>query len=156
MASEMRRLAKLLIDRHDEAFESRYPREESMQRVERALEGFCAKGMVYKSAWRDTAGPATLDVSFAPSPNTRFILNSLSLVLSAMLVATVWALSAPGEVILGRALLSIGTLLALLAFPFVIVAFASRREAEEATLRRRLRKAIVDEEELPRKKAGSS
>ena len=150
MASEMRRLAKLLIERHDEAFESRYPREESIRRVERALEGFSAKGMVFKSAWRETAGPATLDVSFAPSPNTRFILNSVSLVLSLMLIATVWALFSPGEVILGRALLSIGTLLAILAFPFVIVAFASRREAEEATLRRRLRKAIVEEEESNR------
>jgi hypothetical protein len=37
-------------------------------------------------------------------------------------------------------------MLALLAFPFVMVAYGSRREAEEANLRRAIRRAIVDEE----------
>jgi len=41
--------------------------------------------------------------------------------------------------------------LALLAFPFVMVAYGSRREAEEANLRRAIRKAIVDDERLARR-----
>jgi hypothetical protein len=31
--SEMRRLARLLVERRDESFTSRYPREESVRRV---------------------------------------------------------------------------------------------------------------------------
>jgi hypothetical protein len=37
--------------------------------------------------------------------------------------------------------------LAILAFPFVVVAYGSQREAEEATLRKKIRRAIVEEEE---------
>ena len=69
-----------------------------------------------------------------------------------LLGATAFALLAPGEPVAGRVLLAIGTLAAILVFPFVVVAFGSRREAEESMLRRRLKKAIVDEEEEPRKK----
>ena len=146
MASEMRRMAKLLMERREEAFRSRYPREESMRRVDAALEGFQSKGMVYATAWRSDAGATFLDVRFAPSRSTRAFLNTSSLVFLVLLGATAFALLAPGEPMAGRVLLAIGTLTAILVFPFVVVAFGSRREAEEATLRRRLKKAIVDED----------
>ena len=152
MASEMRRMAKLLVEHRDEAFASRHARDESMRRVDRALEGFSPKGMVFKATWRDTPGPAMLDVRFAPSRSTRFFLNSASLVLTLMLLGTLWALVAPGELAVGRAAVAIGTLVSILVFPFVVVAYGSRREAEEAAFKRRIRKAIVDEEEPPRKK----
>jgi hypothetical protein len=108
--------------------------------------------MVFKATWSDAPGPATLEVSFAPSRGTRFFLNSASLVLTLMLLATIWALVAPGELAVGRAAVAIATILSILAFPFIVVAYGSRREAEEATLKRRIRKAIVDEEEPPRKR----
>ena len=150
MASEMRRMAKLLVSSRSEAFESRYPRAESEARVKRALEGFSAKGMVFETAWRDEPGAAVLDVSFAPSPGTRFLLNSSSAVFTVLLLASVWALVTPGEMAASRVLVTLFTLAAILAFPFVVVAYGSRRDAEEATLRRKIRKAIVEEEEARR------
>ena len=144
-------MAKLLVERRDEAFESRYARDESMSRVDRALQDFSAKGMVFKTSWRDTPGPITLDVSFAPSPGTRFFLNSASLALTLMLLATLWMFVVPGESAVGRWAVAIFTLVSILVFPFVVAAYGSRREAEEATLKRRIRKAIVEEDD-PRKR----
>lgn len=147
MASEMRRMAKLLVARRSEAFESRYPRAESEARVKRAIEGFAPKGMVFETAWRDEPGAAVLDVSFAPSRSTRFFLNSSSAVFTVLLAVTLWALVAPGEMPSSRIMIAIFTLGAILAFPLVVVAYGSRREAEESILRKKIRKAIVEEEE---------
>ena len=146
MASEMRRMAQLLVERHSESFESRYSREESARRVERALAGATPKGMVYETAWRDASGATILDVTFSPARRSRRFLNLMSVVLTLLLAATAWALVMPGEPPVSRVLIAIFTLAAILAFPFVIVAFGSRREAEEANLRRAIRRAIVDEE----------
>jgi hypothetical protein len=52
----------------------------------------------------------------------------------------------PGEPPVSRVLIAVFTLLAILAFPFVMVALGSRREAQEANLRRAIRRAIVEEE----------
>ena len=147
MASEMRRMAKLLVARRSEAFESRYQRAESEARVNRAIEGFSPKGMVFETAWRDEPGVSVLDVSFSPSRSTRYFLNSSSAVLTVLLAFTLWALVAPGEMPSSRIMIAIFTLGAILAFPLVVVAYGSRREAEESTLRKKIRKAIVEEEE---------
>ena len=147
----MRRMARLLVERRSEAFESRYPQDESVRRMERATAGFAPRGMNYATSWRESAGKPTLDVTFSPSRRTSRFLNVMSAILTLLLAATIWALMMPGEPPVSRVLISVFTLLALLAFPFVIVAFGARREAEEATLRRAIRKAIV-EEEMPHRK----
>jgi len=148
--SEMRRIARLLVERRSEAFASRYPRGESERRVGPIVAGFKPKGMAFETAWREEAGTAFLDVTFAPSRGTRFFLNSASLAFTALLAATLWALVVPGEPPAWRAVVAIVTVAAILAFPFVVVAYGSRREAEEANLRRAIRKAIVEEEPLRR------
>lgn len=151
----MRRMARLLVERRSESFRSRYPRDESVRRVEDALKGFEAKGMRYETAWRDEAGASFFDVRFAPSPGTRLFLNGASLAFTLLLAASLWALFAPGESGAGRTLTWIGTIAAILVFPFVVVGFGSRRDAEEATLRRRVKKAIVDDPaEATKKKSG--
>src|SRR3954471_13692884 len=142
MASEMRRMAKLLVESRGETFASRHSRGESERRVKAATEGFVAKGMVYDARWRDEGGATFLDVTFSPSRGTRFFLNGASIVLALLLAATLWAMVAPGEPAGARVLVAIVTLLAILAFPLVVVAFGSRRDAEESTLGRRIRKAI--------------
>jgi len=147
VASETRRMAMLLVERRSEAFASRYPRAEAQRRVNAAIEGLAPKGMVYGMAWRDEDGATLLDVTFSPSRGTRWFLNSAAVVLALLLAATIWALAATGEVAGGRILIVIVTLLVILAFPFVVVGFGSRREAEEANLRRRIRRAIVEEED---------
>jgi len=138
MASEMRRMAKLLVARRSEAFESRYPRAESEARVKRAIEGFSPRGMVFETAWREEPGATVLDVSFVPTRGTRLFLNSASFVFIGLLAASLWARSAA---------IMIATVIAILVFPFVVVAYGSRREAEESTLRKKIRRAIVEEED---------
>jgi hypothetical protein len=145
--SEMRRMARMLVERRSEAFESRYARDESARRLESAIAGFTPKGMAFKTAWRDGPGATWLDVSFAPSRTTRIFLNTASLVITLMLGATLWSLLVPGEAAAGSFLVILATVLAILGFPFVVLAYASRREAEEATLRRKIRRAIVEEEQ---------
>jgi hypothetical protein len=146
MASEMRRMAGLLVERRSESFESRYSREESALRVERVIAGITPKAMVFETSWRESPDAPILDVTFSPSPGTRRFLNIVSVALTLLLAATVWALMTPGEPPVSRVLIAVFMMLALLAFPFVMVAYGSRREAEEANLRRAIRKAIVDEE----------
>jgi hypothetical protein len=102
--------------------------------------------MVFATAWREEAGSPVLDVSFAPAPATRFFLNSSSAAFTVLLAASLWALVAPGEMAMSGVMLTIFTLAAILAFPFVVAAYGSRREAEESTLRKKIRKAIVEEE----------
>lgn len=148
MASEMRRMAKLLVERRTESFASRHARGESERRVKAATEGFAPKGVVYDTGWRDESGATFLDVTYAPSRGTRLFLNCASIAFVLLLGATLWAVMAPGEPAGGRILIAIATLLAILAFPFVVVAYGSRREAEEAMLRRRIRRAIVEDAEV--------
>ena len=144
----MRRMAGLLVERRSESFESRYSREESAMRVERATAGIAPKGMVFETSWRESPGAPILDVTFSPSPGTRRFLTIVSAALPLLLAATVWALMAPGEPPVSRVLIAVFMMLVLLAFPFVMVAYGSRREAEEANLRRAIRRAIVEEEPL--------
>ena len=129
MASEMRRMAGLLVERRSESFESRYSREESAMRVERVTAGIAPKGMVFETSWRESPGAPILDVTFSPSPGTRRLLNIVSAILALLLAATVWALMMPGEPPVSRVLIAVFMMLALLAFPFVMVAYGSRREA---------------------------
>jgi len=146
MASEMRRMARLLVERRSESFESRYSREESAKRVERAIAGITPRTMVLESSWREAPGAPVLDVTFSPSPRSRRFLHTVSAVLTLLVAVTAWALMTPGEPPVSRVLIAVLTLLVLLAFPFVMVAYGSRREAEEANLRRAIRRAIVEEE----------
>lgn len=129
-------MAGLLVERRTESFASRYPRDESMRRVAQALEGFVAKGMVYESSWREEDGVTKLDVAFAPAKRTRRFLNATSIVMSLLIAATIYERSVAMLVV---------TAGAMLVFPFVVVGYGSQRESEEATLRRRIRKAIVEE-----------
>ncbi|HUQ29038.1 MAG TPA: hypothetical protein VM051_10610 [Usitatibacter sp.] len=145
--SEMRRMAKMLVERRSESFQSRYARDEAARRFEHATAGFSPKGMSFQTAWREEPGKTWLVVSFAPSRRTRVFLNTASLVLTVMLGASIWSMLARGDAGAEQFLLVLVTVLTVLAFPFVVLGYASQREAEEATLRRKIRRAIVEEEE---------
>ena len=95
---------------------------------------------VRKYVRREEPGATVLDVSFGPTRGTAVFLKSAYFVFIGLLAASLWARSAP---------IMIATLMAILAFPFVVVAYGSRREAEESTLRKKIRKAIVEEEDQP-------
>jgi hypothetical protein len=147
MPSETRRLANLLVERRSETFASRYPREDSIRRVEQALHGFVPKGMEFETSWRDDNGASQLDVRFAPARRTRRFLNIASAVMALLLLGSLYALVAPDATSGQRIPIVVVTMVAILIFPLVVVAYGSRREAEESTLRRRIRKAIVEAED---------
>lgn len=144
MPSEMRRVAKALVARRSESFASRYPPGEGEARLAGALRGFAPKRMRYAPAWKDGAGGTTLEVRFEPSPATDFFLKSSSVVLTLMLAASAWAMLSPQAGSSIRFLVPMLAALGILLFPFVIAALGAQREAEEANLRRAIRKALVD------------
>ena len=146
MASEMRRLAQALVAEHGESFRSRYPRAESERRLAIALEGFRPRGLEFETAWRDSPQGVQLDLAMKPAPRSRRFLHVSSLVFLLLFAATAYSFLDSSRTQSERVIVSLVTLVALLSFPFVVTAYGSRREAEEATLRRAIRRHLVDEE----------
>lgn len=145
MASEMRRLAKALVEHRSESFASRYPRAESEERVRRALEDFAPRGLAYETAWRDAPEGPTLDVALAPSRNSSRFLGVSSILLTVLVASTAYVAFDPTVATATRLMLGLATTFAILGFPLVVVAYGSRREAEEATLRRAIKRALIED-----------
>jgi hypothetical protein len=146
MASEMRRIAKALVERHSESFASRYSREESAARLRAALQGFAPTRMRFGTGWREEADGLHLDVEFSPAPRTDGLLKTSSIALTLLVAAALWAFfAADGDPVV-KFLVALASALGILAFPLVTVALGSQREAEEAAVRRAIRKALVNEE----------
>jgi uncharacterized YccA/Bax inhibitor family protein len=146
MASEMRRIAKALVDKRRETFASRYPREESATRLDRALHGFAPERVRYETALRQEHDGMHLDLTLSPSPRVDVLLKATAIVMMLLLASTVWAYLAADVEPAMKFLVTLAAALGILAFPFVTVALGSQREAEEATMRRAIRKALVEEE----------
>lgn len=148
MASETRRAAKALIERRVERFESRHALDESKARLQAALATSSLKGrVVFTPSWGTDGGKAVLDAEFAPPPRTQCFLKAMSLAMSLLVAASLWAAVAPQSGATLAYLLPLVTGFAILALPFVFVALGSNREAEEARIRKVIRVALLDEEE---------
>lgn len=147
MPSEMRRLAMALVETRQESYRSRHALEESKTRLEAALASLEPKELHFERSWRGDAGSVALDVRFAPASRTRRFLQASSIVLTLLIASSAWAFIAPGEDRSVRFLVPLFAVLGILAFPFVVVALASQREAEEARIRRAIRRALTDEDE---------
>ena len=148
MPSELRRVAKALVERRTERFESRHSRSESVARLELALAALGLKGAArFHADWKVEHGKVILEAEFAPARRTRQFLNAASLTLTLLLVAGAWALLWPQENRSVQFLLPLAAVLAILAFPFIAAALGSQREAEEARIRSAIRKALADEDD---------
>ncbi len=147
MQSEMRRLAKALVETRQESYASRHALEESKARLDAALASLDPKEVRFERSWRGDAGSVALDVRFSPTPRTRRFLRASSIVLLLLIASAAWAFIAPGEERSARFLAPLFAVLGILAFPFVAVALGSQREAEEARIRRAIRRALTDEDE---------
>ena len=148
--SETSRLAKSLLEERDENFASTHPLAESQRRLAKLLATAApARATRYALAWTEEDGRAHLDVRFSPLPRTRLWLHAMSIGLTLLIACSIWVVVSPREDSAAKWLLPIFTALAVLAMPLVVVAFASRREAEEAQLRRMVRRALLDEELPP-------
>jgi hypothetical protein len=148
MASEMRRVAQALVATRSESFASRYPLQESMARVKAALDSFHPRRLRLESAWTEEPAGVRLEARFVPASGTRTILSSTSALLTLLIAASAWAIAAADADGSARFLVPLVTAFAILAFPLLVVALGSQREAEEALLRRSIHKALVAEEEL--------
>ena len=146
MQSEMRRMARLLVERRSESFASRHSADESQRRLEAALAPLRARATRFEHGWHVSPEGTTLDAHFSPPPRTRLFLQATSIALAGAIAASAWALLWPLEEPTLRFLLPIATLLGILGFPFVLVALGAQREAEEARLRQAIRRALSDEE----------
>jgi len=147
MASETSRIAKALVASRSESFASRHSRADSEARLAAALAPFQPKRLVFESRWREEPGGLALDAEFRPAPGIQRFLRATSLVLVALIAASVWAVAdarAEGPIAF---LVPLATVLAVLGFPFVMVAIGSQREAEEARIARAIRRALTDEDE---------
>ena len=150
MPSELRRVARALVERRTERFESRHSREESIARLQPALAALGLKGATqFHGDWKVEDGKVHLEAQFAPARSTRQFLNTSSLALTLLLAAGAWALLWPQEDRSIQFLLPLAAVFAILAFPFVAAALGAQREAEEARIRRAIRKALLDEDDKP-------
>ena len=147
MASETSRIAKALVASRDETFASPHSREDSEARVAAALAPIVPKRLAFERRWREDGAGLVLDATYRPAPATRRFLQATSLALVALIASSVWAVMAATEEGALAFLVPLMTVLAILAFPFVVVAMGSQREAEEARIARAIRRALRDEDE---------
>ena len=148
MASEMRRVAQALVATRSESFESCYPLQESMARVKAALDSLHPRRLRLESAWTEEPAGVRLEARFVPASGTRTILSSTSALLTLLIAASAWAIATADADGSARFLVPLVTAFAILAFPLLVVALGSQREAEEARLRKSIRSALAAEEEL--------
>jgi len=147
MASETRRIAKALVATREESFASRHPRAESQARLAAALARIDARRLRFESRWREEPTGLVLDASYSPAPGVKRFLHATSVVLLALIAASVWSVMALDGASALAFLVPLTTVLAILAFPFVVVAIGSQREAEEARIGKALARALTDEDE---------
>lgn len=174
MASEMRRAATLLVSRRPESFESRHSHAESVARLQAAttgggalaqsLRGEVSAGAVrllyarsisrrtrcvFEGAWKVECGAVRLEGEFVPTRPTRTFLASSSIVLTALIVASFYALLSPNQDASMKILVPVFSLFSIVAFPFVVVAMGSQREVEELGIAKAIRGALSPPEEAP-------
>jgi len=144
--SEMRRVARALVERRTERVESRHPLAESRQRLEAALGRARLEGAsAFTHAWHDAGGKAVLDLSYAPPLRLQRMLQAISVVMVLALAATGWAIATQEGAI--AFLVPMVTVFAILGLPIVTLGLGSRRAAEEARIAKAIRVALLDEEE---------
>ena len=175
MASETRRAAHALVATRSQNFPSRFSRAESMARLTAALGAIetdsgqraAVRGIVaadrvvlafarrlghrsqctFEGAWVADGEAVRLDGTFVPVGRTRRFLASTSVVLSILILASLWALFSPNQDASMKVLVPMITVLSILAFPFVVVAMASHREVEELAISKVVRKALGRDED---------
>jgi len=147
MASETSRIAKALVASRRESFASRHSRADSEARVATALASIQPTRLRFESHWREDAAGLVLDASYSPAPGIKRFLQATSIVLVSLIASSVWAVARAGEEGALAFLVPLATVLGILAFPLVVVAIGSQREAEEARIARAIRRALTDEGE---------
>ena len=145
MASEMRRMARALVESRSETYRSRHSLAQSQARLDAGLARIERRRTHLQHAWRDDEG-VVLDAHFSATPGTQRLLKATSIVLAALVAAGAWGLLAADDDPF-RYVAPLAAALGMLAFPLVVMALGSQREAEEARIRKAIRRALTDEDE---------
>jgi len=141
-------MAKALVESRSESYRSRHPLDESNARLESALARIIKPDHNrFELAWKSDAEGLVLEARFAPSGRTQRLLHGISIVLTLLVLSSVWALVAPDEERSVRFLVPLLAVLGILGFPLVVMALGSQREAEEADIRKAIRRALTDADE---------
>jgi hypothetical protein len=145
--SEMKRAARALVETRTESFDSVHPLEASRTRLAAMLERErIAPDDRYELRWSERDGRAHLDVEFRPPKRVQAILRVMSITMLLLVIASVHQVMTTSEGA-ARFLLPLATVLAMLAFPFVSLAWHSQRDARESRIRRAIRIALLDADE---------
>ena len=147
MASEIRRMARALVEHRAETFASRHGRDESESRLKSAMAGIRPRRLRFETRWSEAPSGLSLHAEFHPAARTQRMLQVASLTLAALIAASAWALLSDQVERTLAFIVTLAAALAVLAFPLVVAAFGAQREAEEARIRRALRRALTDEDE---------
>ncbi len=148
MASETKRMARALVERRVERFESRRPASEAQARLAAALAQARLDGrVVFTPRWTTEGAMPVLEAEFAPPARTQRFLKATSIATVMLLAATAGAMLSPRVETSVASPLALFAGLAILALPFVFVAMGSNREAEEARIRKAIRVALSDDAE---------
>ena len=147
MASETSRIAKALLASRGESFASRHSRADSEALLAEALASITPKRLVFESRWREEPAGLMLDASYGPAPGIKRFLQVTSMVLLALIASSVWVAMTSSQAGALAFLMPLVTVLAILAFPLMVVAIGSQREAEEARIAKAIRRALTDEGE---------
>lgn len=144
--SEMRRIARALVQGRSERFESLHGAEESKARLAGALERAQLTGRtVFTPSWEQQGDVAVLVARFDPPGGTLRLLKVFSVGMALLVAASAWAVASHEGSL--RFLLPLSTAFAILAMPFVALGLGSQREAEEARILKAIRVALRDEEQ---------
>src|SRR5688500_17200380 len=144
--SEMRRAAASLLERRTERYVSNHGLEESRQRLAQALARSQHHDLAaFTPRWSEEAGKVVLEVAYEPAKRVKLFLQLTSIVFALLLGASAWVLLSDADYGALGFLLPLGTVLGVLGFPFVTLAFASARAAREAQARRAIRRALEDD-----------
>ncbi len=150
MRSEVRRVATALVETRTESFATHHPRVESEARLAGAIETRKPRLSIIEVTWADGVEGLRAEVQSRPAPSIRRFLIASSFVLTMLLVSSAWTILSADEPAAIKFLVPLVTVLGILAFPLIVVGLGSQREAEEASLRRAIRHALLDEDEFPR------
>lgn len=147
MASEMRRMARALIEHRAASFPAPFARDEAEARVQAALASIEPRRLRLERRWAEGPSGLRLETEYRPRALAKRMLEASSIALVALVALSAWALLSDQVDRTLAFIVTLATVLWMLGFPLVVAAFGAQREAEEARIARALKRALTDEGE---------
>jgi hypothetical protein len=144
MGSEVRRAAAALVARREERFATRRRVADARERVEQALAPMRFSRVETKRQWVEGPKGVELVVTLSPVPGVERWLRAASLLLVALLAASIWAITSEDASRTVAFLVPMAAVFTVFALPVAGAALGSQREGEEARLRKAIRVALAD------------